>query len=1276
MNFKHLKYFLYFLLLTAVPMVLAAGNGEKTKRLSKTAGEPVYTKMNINQISTWVKNDGESDISQLGNSGFEYPKNSGKTAVFQSGFLWGGKVDGQIRVGGSVYRQGLVPGKLLNSGVPWEQLQAEDPGASNVRIYRVRPDWSDGSVLAEINDGEGSESEIRAQYETDWNEWPAADGAPFEDLDSNGVYDPAIDVPGVPGASQTIWFVANDADEEQTEFMYGSLPMGIEMQATLWAYNQAGALGSMLFRRYKIINKSSKSFEDMYVSMWNDPDLGDASDDFVGCDTTLSMTFVYNANPVDATYGSQPAAAGFDFFQGPIVEGAPEDTAIFNNQYVIGKKNLPMTAHYFFINSDPIYTDPTQGVYTTGTIQWYNLLQGRVGSTGEIFPVPAAAGGGNTVFALAGDPVTQTGWVDGLQHPAGDRRAGMASGPFTMAPGDTQEVVVAEIAAIGTSNINSVSKLKDFDRVAQEAYDKFFVLASAPRTPRVDVVEMDEKVLLNWGNDQARVKQTESHNTENYKFEGYNVYQLKTASSSKDGVRGQDWVRIATYDVVNGVKVIIDKIVDPQSGQEVTESQQFGNDTGLERSILIDRNYLTNQPLNNGSRYYFAVTSYAYNDDERIVPNNLENPIAIITVVPHSTDPGEEFSTDVAAPVSNTNHSAGLADATVNVTVADPSKLTGHEYEVFFNEQEYILNSSNVWEKVGAGKLSKDVTGSALIPTAVYGEAKKSINVNLTLDLQSSTFAWVDGVKLVLPAGAVLMDAPTVHAGGGDVEAVVDGDTITYGLVNGEVTENGVFHGDEVISLVLGTFTPPLEIAYTIYDDGYDGDSVGFDPINAEGIATVTEVGNLRVMQNHWNLRDKTTGQVVLEDQTVLGGQDIYAADVYSEANGIAGPLGSTGSQFAGVGLGAGTPVVDGLLVNVEGSYDQPIEYNKITIEKAAEGNPGVGTGNSASRNNTIFANYTLYGLPTSWARDFNPTPAVFDLGTTDIDLLQQDYELRFTGVLDTLVTAINDTLNDTLITVRSGGQMATIFSTVAGAGGLANHRLNPSPGTAAPFLIRIPFEVWNKTTNTQINVSFRDREQQLTANPFRAWNSENRNYLILINTPYNESKVIPVDAPNEDNALATWAVVMYSTRAKLGDIITIQYNNPLQLGVDLFTFTAPGAATYNDEKAKSDVERINVFPNPYYGVNPQELNKYQRFVTLNHLPTKATIRIFNLAGQLVRTIEKNEVGQFQRWDLLTEDGLPVASGLYIIYVDMPELGKTKVLKAAIIQEQQILDRY
>jgi hypothetical protein len=113
---------------------------------------------------------------------------------------------------------------------------------------------------------------------------------------------------------------------------------------------------------------------------------------------------------------------------------------------------------------------------------------------------------------------------------------------------------------------------------------------------------------------------------------------------------------------------------------------------------------------------------------------------------------------------------------------------------------------------------------------------------------------------------------------------------------------------------------------------------------------------------------------------------------------------------------------------------------------------------------------------------------------------------------------------------------------------------------------------------------------------------------------------------------------------------------------------------TFSVETQKADLNKINVFPNPYYALNAAETNRFVRFVTFNFLPEKATIRIFNVAGQLVRILEKNDTSQFLRWDLNNQSNFPVASGMYIAHIDMPETGATKVLKVAVIQEQEVLE--
>ena len=318
------------------------------------------------------------------------------------------------------------------------------------------------------------------------------------DENNNGQYDPdpsSTDVPGIDGAAQTIWFVANDQNAGLTMDLYGTNPIGIEYQATMWEYKDSVGFDNLFFRKYKLINKTDllgdpTTFEDMYISMWSDPDIGDASDDFVGCDTLLNLGFAYNASDTDAVYSPlSPPAVGFDLIRGPIVPGNPgedrnrngvDDNYDFalteDNQRVYGFINLPMTAFYYFTNGDPFITDPIQGS-AEGATQFYNFMQGKIGITGEYFINPVT--GLPTTFALSGNPVISEGWIDGMQQGPGDRRLGLSTGPLQMAPGDTQVVVIAEIAggAIpGIDYLAAIDLVKFYSSIAQEFYDTQFPL--------------------------------------------------------------------------------------------------------------------------------------------------------------------------------------------------------------------------------------------------------------------------------------------------------------------------------------------------------------------------------------------------------------------------------------------------------------------------------------------------------------------------------------------------------------------------------------------------------------------------------------------------------------------------------------------------------------------------------------------------------------------------------------------------------------------------------
>ncbi|UCD64185.1 MAG: T9SS type A sorting domain-containing protein [Candidatus Zixiibacteriota bacterium] len=201
-----------------------------------------------------------------------------------------------------------------------------------------------------------------------------------------------------------------------------------------------GSEGQSIYLAYKLHNKGDRSLRDCFFSMWSDPDLGDASDDFVGCDTLDDLFYCYNAQDVDRSYGYRVPAIGFKYIYGPMVP-SPGDSAYFEDRWIADHKNLGLTSFMMFLGG----TDPQNYVWT---YQYMNGLDAAMGGV----PLPDG-----TTYMVSGDPVAGEGWLDiGLE----DRRMLGTSGPFDMAPGDSQYVLVKMTVAQGTDRLNSITKLR------------------------------------------------------------------------------------------------------------------------------------------------------------------------------------------------------------------------------------------------------------------------------------------------------------------------------------------------------------------------------------------------------------------------------------------------------------------------------------------------------------------------------------------------------------------------------------------------------------------------------------------------------------------------------------------------------------------------------------------------------------------------------------------------------------------------------------------------
>ena len=473
------RQFLPLILLPLISFDTYGGEhpGQKPDPLTKIMSSDTYAPFLINNIFNYYGNNGGGsfDPTTSGNEGFEFPKGELRTMVFEDGVVWGGYHKGRTipKVGGSVYLHGLQAGPILVNGTETGDPLAADPSDPSFRLYRVRPDINPGadsvSAVATLENDEQifiarhlnvTAHEIYDQYIKDWNEWPANLGAPYKDVDTNGVYDPTIDIPGMPGADQTLWYVANDCDSVRVTNLAGCPLIGLEMQRTIWGYKSSGALDQVIFLNTLLINKSGAAVDSMFLIQWADPDVGSGGDDLVGCDTARNLGYAYNGGAVDANYGSAVPAGGFMILQGPIVP-SQGDIAIFKMKYRQNFRNLKMSAYPLITRGFVQFLDPRQGA--GANVQWFNLMRGLAATTGNPFVDPTT--GLPTKICFPGDPVRATdgsaGWVDGTNglRPA-DRRMCLVMGPFTMAAGDTQELVVANMAGRGADRLSSITVLR------------------------------------------------------------------------------------------------------------------------------------------------------------------------------------------------------------------------------------------------------------------------------------------------------------------------------------------------------------------------------------------------------------------------------------------------------------------------------------------------------------------------------------------------------------------------------------------------------------------------------------------------------------------------------------------------------------------------------------------------------------------------------------------------------------------------------------------------
>ena len=120
------------LLLTAGVVAAATTSGTKRRaRPARTNPEDASQRVDINNISMVVKNTGSFAYdTETGGAGLEFPKGTGKTAVFAAGLWMGALVNGGVRVSVAEYSDDFKPGAVVG-GVP------ENPDDPALKVYKL-----------------------------------------------------------------------------------------------------------------------------------------------------------------------------------------------------------------------------------------------------------------------------------------------------------------------------------------------------------------------------------------------------------------------------------------------------------------------------------------------------------------------------------------------------------------------------------------------------------------------------------------------------------------------------------------------------------------------------------------------------------------------------------------------------------------------------------------------------------------------------------------------------------------------------------------------------------------------------------------------------------------------------------------------------------------------------------------------------------------------------------------------------------------------------------
>lgn len=1149
--------------------------------------------------------------------------------------------------------------------------------------------------------------------------------AGFWDADLDGFYDPTngdYPVIEIRGCSeepqfpeQMMFWIYNDAGNLHRE---SNTPTQIQMevQVQAFAYTTSDDINNMTFQRYKLINRAQEDLLDTYFAMWVDPDLGCFTDDYVGCDTTRSLAYVYNEDELDgapggctcdqgvATYCDEVPILGVDYFRGP---RAP----IFGDDGVtlIGEEELGMSS-FIYINNPAIGLPPPGTTDPSTVEEYYNYLQGiwRDGSplynTGDGYD---EVGADETRYVFSDAPNLSGGFsMVENDLPFGDRRTVQASGPFVLQPGAVNELIIGVVWVPNqTYPAPSLQRLQTADDLAQDLFDSCFDICDGPDAPDVDVIELDREIVLLLSNGQASNNFEELYTEPGlgipdgedslYRFEGYRVFQLSGPNVSLADQDDPERVReIAQFDLVNGVTEVfnwtaIDEADNPAEDPFLAPTlQALGSDNGIRHSLRITQDAFASggdSRIINHRRYYFTVIAYAYNNYKEYDFRNEDNPGQPQQYKASSRNVGDALTDNpyyvaIPRPILNQELTADYGEG-VSITrlsgVGNNGNFLDLTEETRDRVREYIVSAEpeapftdELTYEEGAGPINVFVANPLDVKDGEYEIT--FFDEDMSDDDLDAPVRWMlrctndCGVPIILGERPIDIDNEQIIAEYGFSVQIFDvaepGEDVEKGngAIGGSVTYADA-DGPQWLSFLADNASPGIGI--TILDGSI------YDYVNTE----------------NFDVLEANDPEQFFSD--LLPGIYPYKLMSWTPRE----------NQIPFI-----SPVWFNTLnnnVNLSMSLDR---LNNIDIVLTSNKDlwsrcPVVETSNSFYANSQFgFQGEPFKDSDDARMFDTRDAPSVTkNAGSDGLPEVDNNIDPNLERGVGWFPGYAYDVETGQRLEVFWGENSTYDGRMIGDDGFIAQSNGNDM--------------IWNPSSVSEEFVPGLD----LTS-PYH-YVGGGQHFFYVTDQPYDEGVFLEgrfeprSTGTRKINALRNvlWAgfplltpgteLLSYADGIIPNDAtIRLRVNNSYDYAEG--TPDANGYPTYRfriDGKQAADelsqtgtnraLEMINVVPNPYYAYSSYEDSQFETNVKITNLPARATVTIYSLDGKFIRKYERDEapamlrgshrpVGQRQispalEWDLRNFKGIPVASGVYLIHVAAPGLGE-RTLKFFGVQRQ------